>query len=655
MLIQYKFTEVGRGVVGIDNEQCFIKLVKSISEGSAFVRELVQNAFDATYSAPTVILHTNASEAELAVIDERGMDRVELEALTEVGYSTKLDSNKRDLRGEFGTGFILALSPHIGAKFVEVRTTCENREWCLQVSYPDADYNRMPVKTLKILKEPCSERTSVKVHFTKDIQKVRQYLSWMAQAPGRPVRVEINGIKQEEHPPLSEWEVGDFEYYTRTESGDDLFIRTNKPEFYTSIDGLSLSLKDLPVLFQTSSYHFLTGYDAGDHMPQNEYGHVYLDWNEIYVNAKKLSLNSSRDTVIRDDAFDTFKLNLNTKAKAPLLIKVNRWVDENVEEIVKYEFRSIFRSPIFLSERELYAHQDFANLKTFSYRLRAFINGSETCEEYTKFFNHLLSRLLFKSTTSDSRDLSISSLREKSHGCIIFNEEMYEESLEKMVRSMFKDKEHPIVINESVFFGGHQLYAVNDILRSVAPDMMHSLADIVTNWGVYQKLIDKGILNEPSDLFFKRIEPRNGKESQLLTDVAGLMGEMFRSLKGNRAGILQLNIGLCRTHEETGILQDLVETRSDGNMTLDIMLYVDNPIYKNALNVDNKAISYYLVSLIVFELCHVVRHYMRIRGIGERMRWEYAPAEFEDKFNTILLKLVEKKEAISVGVSSNWI
>jgi hypothetical protein len=636
--MNYVFTEIGKGEVGVDTARCFTKLVRSISEGAAFVRELVQNAFDALDLPPSIYFRRVDDGAEIVVEDERGMTDEELDALTMVGFSTKPGAKRRDLRGEFGTGFILALSPHIEARSVEVTTTCDGQEWQLLVSYPNNDFKRMPVKTLKPVDAPCSDRTRVIVRFAAEIERVTEFISWVQQAAGRPLKVFVEGVEQPMPPMLRERSVGSFDYYAKTANGDEFFMTTAKPTFNIPTDSITISIKDLPVLFGASSYHFMTGKSDGDHMPQNEGGHVYLDWNEIMCNAKNLSLNSSRDAVMRDTAFDAFKSDLNLRVKAPLLDKVDGWVDENISEIRSDPFFRCFGA-YFLSDHELYAHQDLANIMTMSYRILSYLRGEDS-GEHKALLKHLIERTIFASNVSDVRDFSISRIRERTHGFILYDDEKSDQSLEKMVRELLVDRDHPILRNESVFFMGHHKYAVSDILHNAVPEQAFSLTDVVTDWGIYQKLVTAGILREPVEQFYEEVDPEDDAEEALLHELTGILRGVFGCLRGSRAGRVEINVQLCRS-QGGGPTPDLVETSSTGKQSVTIMVKTDHVVYKKVRTSSMDGRANYLVSLIIFELCYVVRQYMRLRQVADGI-WDYEPAQFEDILNDGLLTFAEE-------------
>jgi len=590
----------------------------------------------------------------LQVENARGMTVSELNALTLVGYSTKSDKSipeNRSLRGEFGTGFILSLSPHIEPVSVVVETTCEGERWRLELRYENDQYTSMPVKTLTRSDEIPVNNTRVTVLFRKEAERVRDYLVRIMESPGRPLRLEIDGILFKRCQSLSARSLDDFSFYSKGRNGNEFYVKTGKPSFTLPTDLITVSVKDLPVVHHQSSYHFLTGYESGDHMPQNERGSVYLDSNVILINAKTVELNSSRDSIMRNGRnFENLKTQLDVDVKGPLLEKVNKWADSNAQDFAEDSLESILRGGGICSERDLYRHQDLANIYTLSSKIQAVLRSIDdggcttgTNDQYEKFIHYLLDRKLF--SQAESRQPEKLSLREAhamSHGCILYDDEKTDASRETLVRSLLRNHDHPILVDESISFMGNFRNAVSSLAAAAMPKPVYSLTDILSNRDVRRKLTEMGVLAEVPLQARIEISDEELTEDQrnFLREVRGWFMKTLRPLFGNNLDDdkFRFALGTAVNPADKPVLGfvETVQTKIDGLL---FILGLDTDLWKKAIATDWKKSSYFVVSIMIYELCHVPRENVNFSDFLSKLELDLSPAKLELKLSEILLDI----------------
>jgi len=597
----------------------------------------------------------NQSIYVLEVENPRGMLPNELEALTKIGYSTKTDrevKDYRDLRGEFGTGFVLSLSPHIEPESVDVLTACNGQLWQLRLWYQDNNYKTMPLKTLTCIGESSNEITRITVRFKKESKQVKRYLKQIADTSSRTINIEIDGKSKATCKPLSERKVGTFDYYKKTDDKNEFFIHTDHPNFILPFDSITVSVMDLPVTYHQSSYSFLTGYQTGDHMPQNERGSIYLDSNDIYINARTVSLNSSRDSIMRDSKFDYLKEQLDVCAKAKLLQKVNEWAEDNAKDYTRDSLERLLSTPYLYSQRDLYRHQDLANILTLSVKIKEYFqqidNGKcadDIVSNYKDIIQYLIERRLFGQAESrDPEMLNLKEVHDFSFGCVLYDDEQTDASRETLVRSLLLNQEHRILINESVYFMGHFKYAVSEIANSAVPDYVYSLTDILTKKDVRNLLEKKGILAKLPPIIRTEIpiNSLSNKQLNFLKTIKTIFDMGIKDLSGSSSIVFQTSFGLGKSENPADEeVLGLVETYIEADKKLVLLLGVDHPILNKAFEINWKKSCYYLLSIIIFELCHVAREYVNFSELLQSLKINASPAKLEETLNEFLLSIDE--------------
>jgi len=631
---------VSRRYVSISREQCFFKLAKGLSEGAAFARELVQNAFDASdKSNPPVISNINQDGIWIFSITNKGqLTPDQYAALTILGKSTK--SSNSLLRGEFGTGFILTLAPSITPCGVTVDFTCQGSNWRLEIKYPDGKYHDFePLKTLIKCDGVVKNETTVTVKYQSESIQVNRYLEAISRASTRPII--INGILYDKK--WSKQELTDHMHFGQSTNGDNEFLISTAPPFrWLSVDKISINVLDLPVIIEESAYHFITGFSTGGHMPQNESGHVFLDANEIIVNSNKLLLNSSRNSVVRDTAFYNMIQDLNVFGKGPLL--------EQQDKFIETRRSMIWYGADDYSFRENYRHQVMANIMTLSSKIKLLSTINSDLDVFLNILRYIVDRKVFATTMSDKADYSVSDIIFSSPKCILYDDELSDVSLEKMIRGVLIDDRQPIFINESLRFGGWRKYAISDVLKYSVSIRVVGLSQIVQSHATYSELIELGVLKKPQALEMDSIDKSQWESGwdEILSEVTALYSnilEDFVSLSNNQS-IINIVFG---KYSNSGIGKDgwvFMQCYSDITNGLRVRIDVNSDIFRKVVSFHDdtpkmKKGCLYLVSLMNYEFCYIINSMMTLTSF---MKFKpESPEVLETMLNRKLISIIRSK------------